>query len=1738
MSFLEPVGSTFASRGGLTALDRRAAQFQQMQQVAVKTGLMQQGEEAPDPTGFKGMFFRVVDFISRPNYAIAGIADTLQGTGKEGEYAMVRALRELGSGLPGVEGEKEVWSDVLEQRGVGEMGNLSDLIGENGLTRNFNPTTRDAVGLALDIFTDPLTFISAPVKNASIVFGAGGEVRFLNKAGRAARAAKYEQKLEHWRGVLSMPDNASELQILDRIGTADQFRKAQTKVTSSIVQAGDNFGRAEVQMVLNRQAGEELLAESVATGGRQLFEKTGLRFRPLPGVDIPVGIDKAIARTSSVMWEGMKRTDMGARVAAFGEETMLALDKVFNHVPFLARKNQRYYQHRQFQHMRHSAAEHVAKLEAQELMTGVHKGLWEDRDLWRYFVRALEMNDSRADNLWVQMGKRKGIDNPQAFMDGWRATFDRVGTVELGAGFMTEAQYAATQARYFHRIIDRFDSKIRKKVNVSARQGSTRPGLGGAQHEARALEKWTDFEKHMKSLGATDDQIVLNPFEVAATRLRLHYEDMATASFLDELEPLFGFKTTQTHKRMTEILTKAGRESDLADTQLRQLEEIESRSSTINPDGYETALQKELERIARESDEGQAVSAIESMIDGLTEEMDPVLKRLEVEKATDEWRRIQRAYRVADHFDLHQGEKASRAEITLHRQLRTDLKKQEQYLRKWARSFRKEAETIQKADEILPEGAIIYRTIEGTEVRFDPFGEFAEASPTFGKSVFGEARIPATFSNEEAKQLRRMRDLAERRRAIDENLARPRGGKAISKAEARVYKEEAKRLEKELRELEASIRKSQKEAFERGPQGALKRAQDKVDSIKQQIRDRKGRARNYQRAGQEGRAAQLLRSAKALEENDLTRALQKIQDARAGLREARSFGKRSRPVSTAETQRLADQARASMHLFDEAMERADEWDDVLTQLRDRNKVAKEEVDAMRATTRENLKVVRDAYKAYWKEFEEQVVRDVTGDNVQNLLKQQKWLSDEITKLEKVRDDWITKKVAAKQEVEKVDYIFNPLKSRIKLLSERKKLLSAKRTTARKDLVEAKKIFRDANPTSAKQLKAQDMATLKAMPKHVQAAFLLRSVEQISDIKHLENFMSKYSEILHDVDTELTELANKLAPSGTADLVDQYGQAYQTISIRTSPRLKETINEDKAIAEAVAYREQISDQLDALKAEQKAINDSLKKQRADGLEITDAMKDEKKLVDAAVKEAREMKKNARQDWLAAKRARASVPSFGGNKEFYLPQGIVDDLKNLEGVLLENEEIRHLLGMFDRLNNFFKLAVTRYFMSFHIRNMYSNVAASFTDIGMEALNPVRAKQAMDILRGADGTFTTNTNKKIPYSMIRDEIDVLNMNVDKSWLAEQTGVARVRPQDPVEWVIDKGLRREGVVEGASKGLKKMWSVPMSVENHARIMHFIALRRRGYTMQDAAMQVNKFLFDYQALSATERGVFRRLFPFWTWARKNAERQIRNLYENPGRIATQTKVFAGDRGPDGELLPEYMRGQLNSKIRSGPDGEVWLTNMDLPIANLDILWAGGFGKTFKEQIGMLTPILKTPMEIGSGQEFFTGQSLRGVGRIRPDLGNALSRNLPKAIEDYFELKNVGTKEDPNWRINRLKFHIVTQTTFISRLVSETTRFDQFVQDLGNGDAAEGAKMALRILSGINLRSYDMEEKHRAELYNKARRLENMLVNRGRMESFERPYIPKRVKEEVGLPAGRQRGSSTTNPFGGGGGGF
>jgi hypothetical protein len=460
----------------------------------------------------------------------------------------------------------------------------------------------------------------------------------------------------------------------------------------------------------------------------------------------------------------------------------------------------------------------------------------------------------------------------------------------------------------------------------------------------------------------------------------------------------------------------------------------------------------------------------------------------------------------------------------------------------------------------------------------------------------------------------------------------------------------------------------------------------------------------------------------------------------------------------------------------------------------------------------------------------------------------------------------------------------------------------------------------------------------------------------------------------------------------------------------------------------------------------------------------------------------------------------------NRPIEVPEGIKQDLDNFREVYQANKEVHELLNTYDILNNWFKIGVTRYFPSFYSRNGYSNVASSFVDIGLVALHPGRAKQVLDIMRGADGTFKISGGPSITFDAFRQEIDTLGVRVDKLLIAEQTGNAR---GDPVEKFIQWRLRKGALDEKAAGIAEKAWSIPNNVENHARVMHYAALRRRGFSPEDASFQVNKFLFDYADLSAVEKGFFRRIFPFWTWNRKNAELQIHNLLERPGRIATQMKVATQDRGPDGDHLPEYLRGQMSVKLEEGPDGETWMTGIDLPISSMDILWAGSLEKTFKEQISMLTPFIKTPLEVGVGHEFFTGGATRGVGEIRPALGASLNRDLPKKMKEYFELENVGTAEKPKWVGNRLKIHLVFKGGLISRFVSQRVMWNKFKGELERDEDGALLRGVMKMMVGLDLRAYDLDGKQKRMLWNRARELEQLLIDKGLMREFTRRFIPK-----------------------------
>lgn len=112
---------------------------------------------------------RVLDVVSRPNYAIAGVYEEIamaRGFGSANQ----RFARELFSGIGSIQGEKKAFGEVFQDLGYGAGGSLSGLApgifsetGEGAKFQRggfFDWTARGTIGLALDIVADPTTYLT------------------------------------------------------------------------------------------------------------------------------------------------------------------------------------------------------------------------------------------------------------------------------------------------------------------------------------------------------------------------------------------------------------------------------------------------------------------------------------------------------------------------------------------------------------------------------------------------------------------------------------------------------------------------------------------------------------------------------------------------------------------------------------------------------------------------------------------------------------------------------------------------------------------------------------------------------------------------------------------------------------------------------------------------------------------------------------------------------------------------------------------------------------------------------------------------------------------------------------------------------------------------------------------------------------------------------------------------------------------------------------------------------------------------------------------------------------------------------------------------------------------------------------------------------------------------------------------------------------------------------------------
>jgi len=290
----------------------------------------------------------------------------------------------------------------------------------------------------------------------------------------------------------------------------------------------------------------------------------------------------------------------------------------------------------------------------------------------------------------------------------------------------------------------------------------------------------------------------------------------------------------------------------------------------------------------------------------------------------------------------------------------------------------------------------------------------------------------------------------------------------------------------------------------------------------------------------------------------------------------------------------------------------------------------------------------------------------------------------------------------------------------------------------------------------------------------------------------------------------------------------------------------------------------------------------------------------------------------------------------------------------------QKVHPFLKFYDRALKTWKWWVTVPIPSFHSRNIIGNMANNW----FANVNDIRVyKEAMKL----------QTAKADDLAKVMIDINGKKVNGSQvmEW-AEKTGV--------VGGFFEHEIKGGFVPERWGKKIAgKAENVSSFVEENARLAHFLDKLKKGYTIDDAAVSVKKYLFDYSDLTPGDEWM-KRIIPFWIWMRNNIPLQIENLIKHPGKFAYMGKLknfieggaeksfeYKKEEKPD--WLAERMHFRLPNKYSIG--GKPTIAALQFPQEDITRFM------DWKDLMGSLSPAIKIPAELTFNRNLYFGNDIR-----------------------------------------------------------------------------------------------------------------------------------------------------------------
>ena len=368
-------------------------------------------------------------------------------------------------------------------------------------------------------------------------------------------------------------------------------------------------------------------------------------------------------------------------------------------------------------------------------------------------------------------------------------------------------------------------------------------------------------------------------------------------------------------------------------------------------------------------------------------------------------------------------------------------------------------------------------------------------------------------------------------------------------------------------------------------------------------------------------------------------------------------------------------------------------------------------------------------------------------------------------------------------------------------------------------------------------------------------------------------------------------------------------------------------------------------------------------------------------------------------------------------------------------IQPEELKLIVRAFDSVQNWWKAQVL-ISPSYHLRNTVSNFWSNWLAGVKNPLVYNKARMVQNGKKANEVISITDAGEKLTRGAILKGAKQRDV-IGRGWYGS----------DIAQALADEiGGRWRGIL---NKEMWKPWkqkfvliktnrAVGSAIEDNARLAHYIDKLQKGFSADDAARSVKKFLFDYSDLSPTEKNIFKRLLPFYTWTRKNIPLQIENLIVQPEKFAAIPKVIeqieAGVDDPKTDkYMSEYITENIPVKVRTNEKGntEYFLLGNWLPAASaIDVL-----SNPIDTLISMTTPLLKTPYELWANKstffkntlgesskiEFYYKQPTEFMGIPMRRKAATLMRNI-RVLNDLNKLVKTPAKDEPenSWVVKML----------------------------------------------------------------------------------------------------------------------